>query len=198
MVRGRCWPLAVIRVGVLIVKSVVILALLAASVVVCAQESAQRQIDESLRALPEALRAEASVFGYNKSGDRVLLMKGSNGMTCWADDPKPNLDEPFYVLCFPKSLEQFFIRNDELKREGVIDRSAVLEAEIKSHKITLPDFDIRYTLRGKRFEEAMSLTVIHVPYASAEGTGFSADVDNYRPWLMMEGTPFAHIMIPGH
>jgi len=186
------------KLRVLIVKPVVIVAVLAASVVAGAQESAQRQIYESLRALPEALRAEASVFGYDDSGDRVLLKQGSNGITCWADDPKPNLDEPFYVLCFPKSLEQFFNRNDELKREGVTDRAAVLEAEIKSRKITLPEFDIRYTLRGKRFEEAMSLTVIHVPYASAEGTGFSADVDNYRPWLMMEGTPFAHIMIPGH
>jgi len=163
-----------------------------------ANEDPERQIAESLRALPEGLRANASVIGYDESGERVPLKKGSNGITCWADDPSPNLDEPFYVLCFPKSLEQFLTRNDELKRAGVIDRSAVLEAEIELGKIELPKIDIRYTLRGKRYEEAMALTIIHVPYATAEGTGFSAEVDNFRPWLMLEGTPFAHIMIPGH
>jgi hypothetical protein len=134
-----------------------------------ANEDPERQIAESLRALPEGLRANASVIGYDESGERVPLKKGSNGITCWADDPSPNLDEPFYVLCFPKSLEQFLTRNDELKRAGVIDRSAVLEAEIELGKIELPKIDIRYTLRGKRYEEAMALTIIHVPYATAEG-----------------------------
>jgi len=178
-------------------KTAFFVALVAAAGVVIAQDDLERQVRESVRALPEALRAEATVYGYDGSEERVLLKKGSNGITCWADDPKPNLDEPFYVLCFPKSLQQFFVRNYELKRDGATNRAAVLEAEIDAGKIVLPKFDIRYSLRGKRFQEAMPLTIIHVPYATAEGTGFSAEVDNYRPWLMREGTPFAHIMIPG-
>jgi hypothetical protein len=175
----------------------VIFALLVAAGVAVAQEDAERQIRESLRALPESLRAEAAVYGYDGSEERVILKKGTNGITCWADDPSPNLDEPFYVLCFPESLKQFFLRNDELKQQGATDRFDVLEAEIKSGEIQMPAFDIRYSLRGKRFEEAMALTIIHVPYATAEGSGFSSEVDNYRPWLMMEGTPFAHVMISG-
>ena len=178
-------------------KTLAIFLLLIATGVASANEDAQRQIRESLRALPEALRADATVYGYDGSEERVVLKKGTNGITCWADDPRPNLDEPFYVLCFPKSLKQFFLRNDELKRQGATDRFAVLEAEIESGKIKMPAFDIRYSLRGKRFEEAMALTIIHIPYAKAEGSGFSAEVDNFRPWLMMEGTPFAHVMIPG-
>ena len=179
-------------------KSILIIFLLAFGTAIFPQgNDVERQIDETLRALPEALRTEATVIGYNGSGERTMLRKGSNGITCWADDPEPNFDEPFYVLCFPKSLEQFFMRNDELKRAGVTDRTAVLEAEIESGKITLPDFEIRYTLRGQRYEEAMLLTIIHVPYATSEGTGFSSKLDHLRPWLMMEGTPFAHIMIPG-
>ena len=178
-------------------KKIILLFALASVSATGTEENAAQQIKESLRALPESLRAEATVYGYDGSEERVILKRGSNGITCWADDPSPNLDEPFYVLCFPKSLEPFLIRNDELKRQGVTDRSAILEAEIKSGKIIMPEYDIRYTLRGKRFEEAMALTVIHIPYATAEGTGFSAEVDNIRPWLMLEGTPFAHIMIPG-
>jgi hypothetical protein len=175
----------------------VIFVLLVAAGVAVAQEDAERQIRESLRALPESLRAEAAVYGYDGSEERVSLKKGTNGITCWADDPSPNLDEPVYVLCFPESLKQFFLRNDELKQQGATDRFDVLEAEIESGEIQMPAFDIRYSLRGKRFEEAMALTIIHVPYATAEGSGFSSEVDNYRPWLMMEGTPFAHVMISG-
>ncbi len=172
--------------------------ILIASSQVYAQKSAHEQIHEALSALPEALRAEATVIGYSSSGERNMLRKGSNGMTCWADDPRPNLDEPFYVLCFPKSLETFFERNRELKESGVENRSEILEAEIESGKLVLPAMEIRYTLRGQKFEEALPLTVIHVPYATAEGTGFSAQIDHFRPWLMLQGTPFAHIMIPGH
>jgi hypothetical protein len=179
-------------------KFIQLIVFLALSAITYAQGSnTERQIYETLHALPEALRADATVIGYDESGERTVLKEGSNGITCWSDDPKPNADEPFYVLCFPKSLEQFLIRNDELKRSGVANRATVLEGEIESGKIELPNFDIRYTLRGQRYEEAMPLTIIHVPNATSESSGFSSEPDHFRPWLMMEGTPFAHIMIPG-
>ena len=177
---------------------ILIATLLLASSQVYAQKSGDEQIREAVQALPEALRANATVIGYSDSGKRITLRKGTNGMTCWADDPEPNLDEPYYVLCFPKSLKQFFVRNHELKEAGVADRRTVLEKEIESGKITMPQFDIRYTLRGQELESALPLTIIHVPYATTEGTGFSSEIDHFRPWLMMEGTPYAHIMIPGH
>lgn len=162
------------------------------------QKSGNQQIREAIRALPEALREGAKVVGYAESGERVTLKKGSNGMTCWADDPRPNSDEPFYVVCFPESLERFFKRNRDLKEGKVPNRRKVLTAEIEAGKIPLPEFAMRYTLRGQIFEEALPLTVIHVPYAKTDGTGLSSEVDNFRPWLMWAGTPLAHIMIPGH
>jgi hypothetical protein len=176
----------------------IMIVLLVVSSQAYAQRSAPEQIREAISALPEALRSEATVVGYSSNGERVMLRKGTNGITCWADDPNPNLDEPFYVLCFPKTLEQFLVRNRELKESGVANRTDVLKSEIESGKLTLPSFEIRYTLRGQKFEEALPLTIIHVPYATSNGTGFSSETDHYRPWLMMEGTPFAHIMIPGH
>jgi hypothetical protein len=159
---------------------------------------AEQQIHESLMALPEALRADATVIGYDDAGKRVTLEKGNNGMTCWADDPKPGSDEPFYVLCFPESLRPLFERNQELKDQKASNRREVLEAEMKSGKIKMPDMAIRYTLRGQLFVEALPLTVIHVPYMTAPGTGLSDKPDPFRPWLMFPGTGMAHIMVPGH
>ena len=179
-------------------RAILLIALLAAISQVPAQKGADEQIREAVRALPEALRAGATVVGYSKSGKRITLRKGSNGMTCWADDPRPNSDEPFYVVCFPESLRPLLTRFRELKEGKVADRRKVVSAEIEAGKIPVPKFAARYTLRGQRFEEAMSLTVIHVPNAVAKGTGLSSAVDNFRPWLMWAGTPLAHIMIPGH
>jgi len=67
-------------------------------------------------------------------------------MTCWADYPRLNLDEPFYVLNFPKSLSRFLERHREPKESGVDNRSDVLEADIESGKIVLPSIEIKYTL----------------------------------------------------
>ena len=80
-------------------KWIPIAGLLLAGLHAHAGPGADQQIHQSLRALPESLRDGATVVGYSESGERVTLKKGSNGMTCWADDPRPNLntDDPYYV-----------------------------------------------------------------------------------------------------
>lgn len=163
-------------------------------------KSAQQQIHESLRALPEAFRAGATVVGYDASGKRVTLKKGTNDMTCWADDPRPDVDwgNPYYVVCFPDSLKPLFLRIRELKDGKVSNGSEILTREISEGKIPMPEIAVRYTLRGERYVEALSLTVIHLPNQEAGGTGFSTEIDHFRPWLMLAGTPLAHIMVPGH
>jgi len=181
-------------------KWIPIVGLLLAGLQAHAGLSADQQIHESLRALPESLRDGATVVGYNEAAERVTLKKGSNGMTCWADDPRPNpnTDAPYYVVCFPESLKPLFRRIRELKDGKVSDRGKILNAEIESGKISMPDLAVRYTLRGEAYVEALPLTVIHVPNRKAEGTGFSTEIDHFRPWLMWAGTPMAHIMVPGH
>lgn len=145
--------------------------------------------------MPEALRGGATVIGYDQSGDRVVLRNGTNDMICWADDPNSTDDRgAFFVVCFPKSLEPYMNRMRELGPEG----NATVASEIKSGKIAMPKFAIRYTLRGHSPEGALPLSVIHVPYATPELSGFSTEIDNFRPWLMWAGTAHAHIMVPGH
>lgn len=157
------------------------------------------QIEESIRALPYSMRENATVIGFNQQGERVVLKNGTNDMTCWADSPGP--DSPkgaFYVVCFPKSLESYMNRLQELKKISPDQAHDLLALEIKSGKIVMPDIAIRYTLRGHSAEGALPLTVIHVPFTTAEATGFSDKIDHFRPWLMWGGTAHAHIMVPGH
>jgi hypothetical protein len=157
--------------------------------------SAEQQIRETLRALPEALRDGATVLGYEDSG-RQILRAGSGEMICWADDP--NLSDArgaFFVNCFPKSLEAFENRRAELSSNA--DLFEILRSEVESGRLNMPEMAIRYTLRGHSSEGAVPLAALHVPFATAESTGLSTEPDHFRPWLMNESTVMAHVMLPG-
>ena len=64
------------------------------------------------------------------------------------------------MTCFPKSREAYFNRGRELRRpveSGEISaekRLAIREAEVKSGKLKVPEFAVRYTLRGHSAEGA--------------------------------------------
>jgi hypothetical protein len=168
---------------------------------VCAAQEPPRdqQVEETLRALPEALRDGATVVGY-ENGEQKVIRPGSGFMICWADDPA-SADAPgaFYVTCFPKSLQAFVERFEELR--GNPEQVAIMEAEVKSGQLAVPRVAMRYTLRGAEAEGGVPLGVLHIPFATAadaEEMGFSTVPDNFRPWLMWEGSPMAHVMFPGN
>ncbi len=46
-----------------------------------------QQIEEALSALPESMREDATVEGFDDSGNLVVLREGSSSITCRADDP---------------------------------------------------------------------------------------------------------------
>ena len=140
--------------------------ILSLSSICSAQEpSREQQLAETLRALPEALRDGATVFGY-ENGKRKVIREGSGSMVCWADDPTvSDARGAFYVKCFPKSLQAFIDRFEELR--GKPDQLALLEAEVKSGRLPMPEIAMRYTLRGAAAEGAVPLGVLHIPFATA-------------------------------
>ena len=85
--------------------------------------------------------------------------------------------------------------------EGVMDaRFAALEAG----SLVMPDHPASlYILSGDAVYDPASGTVsggdrrmvIYVPYATADQLGLSPAPGDGRPWLMMGGLPWAHIMI---
>ena len=71
----------------------------------------------------------------------------------------------------------------------------------------LPKYGALYSLTGKKegwdpvkrtASGAMPLSVVYIPFATAEETGLSAQPKRAgEPWLMFSGTPKAHIMLMG-
>ena len=168
----------------------------------------QGRIDQALLAAPESMRSGATVLGVGADplpGDVLgVLRPGTNGLICLADDP----DRPdFHVACYHESLDPFMRIGRTLRSRG-LDRSAVMEqryAALEAGEFTMPGSAVLYSVSADAASDPASdaddmpglrrLTVVYVPGATTESTGLSGRPADGVPWLMLPGTPWAHIMI---
>ena len=161
---------------------------------------ASDEITQATLPLPEDLRAGATVYKYDpKTGERIVLRKGTN-----------------FVECQPRGADGFTwcynvvgaARRDymaKLRAQGKSDKEVQdgVAAATKDGTLKPPPFwTMSYRLYGKK-DRIQLLWVLSVPGATPESIGVSegsqrdeAIVGDGRPWLMLSGTPGAHIMIP--
>jgi hypothetical protein len=162
----------------------------------------------SLLAAPPALRGGATVLGQGgapRSADVLTTLRAGDGpLVCLADDPA---EEGFEVSCYHRDLDPFMALGRVLRAEGA-DRTRVMEARyaaLEAGEIRMPPVAVLYSLSAPtapapedpaRPAGARRLVVVYLPYATAESTGLPTAPDGAEPWLMLPGTPWAHIMIP--
>ncbi len=160
-----------------------------------AEDVADQSIDEALLALPADLRSEAAVVKF-ENGKQIVLRPGTNSMICRADDP----DVPgIAVWCFPRSHDAYARRWYQLAAQGNDSEAvnSIITDEIKSGQLEWPDVAVNYNLRGPSLDTAVPTTVVYVPFATGSDLGITEERKFRAPWLMLAGTAFAHIMIPG-
>ena len=158
--------------------------------------SINKLISDALLPLPEPLRADATVVLDREPGKREVLRKGTNQVICRANPP----GTPFFIVrCYHKDLDPLLTRIDELSASRTPEHQLheAISAEIKSGKLKVSLGGTAYTLAGADRQGALPIMVVFMPGATSESTGLSSQPNSYRPWLMYEGTPMAHIMIPG-
>ena len=161
----------------------------------------ERQIMQASLAAPEHQREDATILGFDKAGNMLLIREGTNDFICVADDP---LKEGFSVAAYHKSLEPFMARGRALRKEGldakqIFDRR---EAEVKAGSLEMPDKTTLYVTTGEMNQETGEVEnlytryVIYIPYATEESTGMPLKpIAPGAPWIMDPGTHRAHIMI---
>lgn len=169
------------------------------------QTSGAEQIARAVLAAPESLRDEATVLGRGgqaRDGDPLtVLREGTNGIVCLADDPE---GDGFHVACYHESMDPYMALGRRL-RAGGEDRDAVQQARraaIEAGEIEPPSAAL-WSLTAPADvdpaagpgEDARRLAVVYVPYAESEELGLPPRPDGDSPWLMLPGTPWAHIMI---
>jgi hypothetical protein len=158
------------------------------------------RIAEALKPLPEDLKAGATVVAYDKAtGARQVLRAGTNAIEC-----QPKAEDGF-VRCYNKVLAPRRDMEAKLHAQKKTDKevSDAIAAAMKDGTLKPAPFgtiSYRYSDDPQRIK---LLWVISVPNATPESLGVSttsqrdaALAGHGMPWMMLPGTPGAHIMIP--
>lgn len=158
------------------------------------------EIDKAVLPLPEDLRAGAAVYVYDDHGDRKILRQGNNMVECMPKSP-----EDGFTRCYNKVTADRRDFQAKLKAQKKSDKEiqeamaqATKEGKIKPAPYGVMSY--RYSDDDKRIK---LLWIMSVPGATPETTGVSTASQRDAalkgkglPWMMLPGTPGAHIMIP--
>jgi hypothetical protein len=164
-------------------------------------QSADPRIAEAIRPLPDDLQAGATVVVYDqKTGERKVLRQGTNMMEC---QPKSPVDG--FTRCYHKQLAPRRDLEAKLRAQGKKDEeiSAAVAEATKAGTIKAPTFGMMSYRLSDDKGRIQKLWVMSVPNATPETIGVSTSsqredalLGKGLPWLMLPGTPGAHVMIP--
>lgn len=158
-------------------------------------------IAQAVTPLPEDLRAGATVLTYDPAtGARNILRQGTNGIECQPENP-----EDHFTRCYSKLSVARYDFQAKLKAQGKSDKE-IQEATTAAYKDgtlkVVPAGTVSYRL-SKKDDVIKRLWVVSVPYATHDQLGVStvsqrdaALKGHGLPWMMLEGTAGAHIMVP--
>jgi hypothetical protein len=163
-------------------------------------DEASDEVTQATLPLPEDLRAGATVYKYDAAtGARQVLRKGTNQVECM-----PRGADGF-TWCYSTQTAKRRDYAAKLRVQKMDEKAiqvAMAEATKKGEIPEQPFGVMTYRLYGKR-DRIQLLWVLSVPGATPESIGVTTasareDALELRgtPWLMLPGTPGAHIMIP--
>ena len=162
-------------------------------------QTVAEQIEQAVTPLPDDLKADATIYDYDEGGSRMVLRQGSNHVEC-----KPR-DERGFTICFPISSSARRDFSAALTAEGLEGdelQAAVAAAEVAGTIQPNQAGSILYRLYEEN-DRIQLLWVVLLPNMLAEDLGMSLESQRDpslagmgRPWMMREGTPGAHLMIP--
>jgi hypothetical protein len=163
--------------------------------------SADELIAQAVTPLPDDLRAGATVLTYDTTtGARKVLRQGTNGIEC---QPENSWDE--FTRCYSKLIAPRYDFEAKLRAEKKSEKEieAATEAAFKSGALKAPPAGTMSYRLSNKDGVIKRLWIVSVPYATHDMLGVStvsqrdaALKGHGLPWMMLEGTAGAHIMIP--
>ncbi len=177
--------------------AVYVLLSLPLGIAAAADMPAETNIAEVVSPLPESLRAGATVVAYDAKGNPTVVRQGSNGITCSRNWPLPNM--PFGVQCYGAALVPQHDMMVKLLAAGESHEQAMAEtmAAVDSGKLhVVPMGTMTYSRMGKSAADSKVLWILFLPNAKAEDLGLPTKPGQGSPWMMLSGTPRAHVMLP--
>ncbi len=158
-------------------------------------------VEQAVLPLPESLRDGATVVTYDPdTGARQVLKQGTNTIECWPRDA-----ETGFTRCYHKDYGPERDLNARLVAEGrsAEEMEAAFAAALEAGTITDTRFGSIYYRLYENDDRLKWLWVLRLPNAMPEDLGMSIGSQRDQalagrglPWMMREGTPAAHLMIP--
>ena len=158
------------------------------------------RIAQAVQVLPADLRAGATVVAYAPAtGARIVLRQGTNFIEC-----QPKMDDGF-TRCYNKALGPRRDLEAKLKAEKKTDKEVqdAVAAAIKAGTLKAPATGMMAYRGYDKRDRIQKLWVMSLPNATPESAGVSTGSQRDDalegkglPWMMLPGTPGAHIMIP--
>ncbi len=148
------------------------------------------EVASATGAAPDAIGRGAAVMGL----DMKLIRKGSNGWTCFPDDPATPGNDPMCVDANGLEWMQAMMshRPPPAGKVGV----AYMLAGGSDASNTDP-FATKPAPGGKWVVTGPHLMILSATVAAASGYPIrEANPDTSKPYVMFGGTPYAHIMAP--
>jgi hypothetical protein len=139
---------------------------------------------------PAAITADATILGWpeDEGGDFVVLSEGSEEWYCIVDDPNT---EPVDPGCFDATWRSF-VGALFTDGEPTVDRIGIAYFLLGS---SVPVFDEENEDQGPTWVEIGPHIALIEPGAFAD-FDLDAAPGSGRPFLILAGTPFAHLFIP--
>ena len=163
-------------------------------------QSNDARIAEAVQILPADLQAGATVVTYDKAtGDRQVLRQGTNFVEC-----QPRMDDGF-TRCYNKALGPRRDLEAKLRAEKKTDEevAAGVQAALKGGTLKAPANGMMSYRGYDKRDRIQKLWVMSLPNATPETAGVSSASQRDAalegkglPWMMLPGTPGAHVMIP--
>ncbi|WP_163324499.1 hypothetical protein [Draconibacterium mangrovi] len=152
------------------------------------------RIEEAMSAGPPSITKNATILDYSSEpdGKPIVLREGTNGWTCFPDNPHMDGYNP---MCIDDQIIELFSAIKEKRTPDITRTGFGYFLQGGAPRSNTNPWDTSPTPDN----EWMEIQVPHIVVVSPDESvieGIPTNSDNGGPWVMWSGTPYVHIMIP--
>lgn len=154
--------------------------------------SPEWKMQNAMSAAPEAIASAATLMDWPSTpdGQPTQVRAGTNGWTCFPDDPKTPSNDP---MCLDGTFVEWATawQGHKVPQLKAVGFGYMLEGGEGSNTDPYAEKATPDNQWGKAGPHLMMV----VPNAAGLGS-LTTDPASGGPWLMWKGTPYAHVMMP--
>jgi len=158
-----------------------------------AKGNAAAKIASAMSAAPSRIASAATIAEISADGKIVTLRAGTNGFTCFPDDPHTPAPDP---ICADKAWGQWF-EAWMAKKPPMIKQVGIAYMLMGSSDASNTDPFAMKPAAGQSWVVTPAHTMVIVPDPK-QLDAYPSDPKSGGPFVMFKGTPYAHLMVPAH